>query len=757
MIISYFDFLGLTIDFHKYQNDFSKFIRSTDFSKAVVLSVAMVLPIFIFSDFGLNEWGISIAIGCLLSSPSDISGTFKHKVIGIAAAATLGAVSYTIGRYCEGSMATTIPMLAIMIFGISFLSVYGFRASLITFAGLLAVVISFAGINSTLPVWHKGILIFAGGIWYMLMSISWYFIKPKRAIEQQLAETMELTAEYLKLRSRLLQTGIDSEEIQREMMRLQGELNDHHENLRELLIQSRKTSGGSGFMRRRLLVFIDLVDVLELAMSHPVNYKKMKESLSGNEDLLDSFAGFSKKLAFQLQEISLALHTNSKLPKNTISEYIAETGKKLDEYRERIDITQNRETMLLLRNLYDYQVRQARKINNIDRVLRNLEDQRSIKLKESEVKQFLTPQDYSLKVLANNFNFDSAIFRHSLRMSFVVLIGYLIGMYFSVQNAYWILLTIIVIMRPNYGLTKERTKKRIIGTLIGGAVAVGIVFLTDNTTVYAILGILSLTMAFSLIQRNYTTAATFITLSIIFIYALLKPEVLKVIQYRVLDTIVGAALAAAGNFILWPKWESQTLEEFIANSIEANRKCFEEIDAYYHDKSELPASYKLARKKAFLEMGNLSAAFQRMTQEPKSRQENSSLIFEITVLNQTFLSALASMGTYIRNHTTTEPSKHFETLSQSIKTNLNNCLNLLQDNEIKAFDVKELKNASEKLEERFFELSEERNKEIREGKSQIDKQMRLNLQEARLVTDQLLWLKELSEKLYMNLQKLKKS
>lgn len=591
----------------------------------------------------------------------------------------------------------------------------------------------------------------------MLMSITWYFIKPKRAIEQQLAETMELTADYLKLRSRLLQTGIDSEDIQKEMMRLQGELNDHHENLRELLIQSRKSSGGSGYMRRRLLVFIDLVDILELAMSHPVNYKKMKEALSGSQDVLDSFAGFSKKLAFQLQEISLAVHTNSKLPKNTISEYISETGKKLDAYRERVDITRNRETMLLLRNLYDYQVRQARKISNIDRVLRNLEDQRSIKLKESEVKQFLTPQDYSLKVLANNFNFDSAIFRHSLRMSFVVLIGYLIGMYFSVQNAYWILLTIIVIMRPNYGLTKERTKKRILGTLIGGAVAVGIVFLTDNTTVYAILGILSLTMAFSLIQKNYTTAATFITLSIIFIYALLKPEVLKVIQYRVLDTIVGAALAAAGNFILWPKWESQALEEFIANSIEANKNCFIEIDIYYHDKSELRASYKLARKKAFLEMGNLSAAFQRLTQEPKSRQENSALIFEITVLNQTFLSALASMGTYIRNHPTTKPSSHFETLSKSIKINLSNCLNVLRDNEIKQFDAEEFKNASEKLEERFFELSEERNKEIREGKSQIDKQMRLNLQEARLVTDQLLWLKELSEKLYMNLQKLKES
>lgn len=729
---------------------------STDFSKAVILSVAMVVPIFVFSEFNLNEWGISMAIGCLLSSPSDITGTFKHKVVGIAAAALLGALSYSIGRYFEGSVYSTIPMLAIMIFGISFLAVYGFRASLVTFSGLLAVVISFAGINSSLPVWHKGLLILAGGLWYLLLSVIWYLIKPKRAIEQQLAETMELTSNYLKLRSNLLGKHADSEVIQKEMMQLQADLNDHHENLRELLIQSRSSSGGSGYMRKRLLVFIDLVDILELAMSHPLNYDKMKEALGENDKILESFAGFSRHLALQLQEIALALHKNSRLPKNNISEYIDDNKKKLEEFRDRIDITKHRESLLLLRNLYDYQVRQARKIISIDRVLRNLEDQRSLKLKESEVKQFLTPQDYSIKVLSNNFNFESAILRHSLRMSLVVVIGYLIGVYFSVQNAYWILLTIIVIMRPNYGLTKKRTKMRIIGTLIGGAIAVGIVFLTSNTTVYAILAILSLTMAFSLIQRNYTTAATFITLSIVFIYALLKPEVLKVIQYRVLDTIVGAALAAAGNFILWPKWEAQSMEDFIFNSIEANRDCFKEIDSYYRDKNELPASYKLARKKAFLEVGNLIGAFQRMTQEPKSQQENPGLIFEITVLNQTFLSALASLGSYIRNHPTTKPSAHFDTLSQSVIRNLENCLHLLKEESISEHNSEELKSASEKLEEKFNELSEVRNREIAAGKAKIDKDFRLKLQEARLVTDQLRWLNELSEKLFINLQKIKK-
>jgi uncharacterized membrane protein YccC len=41
-------------------------------------------------------------------------------------------------------------------------------------------------------------------------------------------------------------------------------------------------------------------------------------------------------------------------------------------------------------------------------------------------------------------------------------------------------------MRPSYGLTKERSKDRIIGTFIGAAVAFGIVLVTHNTILYGI-------------------------------------------------------------------------------------------------------------------------------------------------------------------------------------------------------------------------------------------------------------------------------
>lgn len=741
---------------NQYYNDFIKFLRSTNFSKAIVLTIAIILPVATFSELENLEIGISLAMGCLLSSPSDVTGSFKHKVFGILAAAFLGSVSFMIAGYAAVSFWTVIPMLLFMMFGVSYLSVYGFRASLVTFSGLLAVVLSFANISSGIEIWEKAILIGIGGLWYLFISSLWHFIRPQRATEQLLAETMELTASYLRLRVSLLRHDSRQEEVKKEIFTKQTELNEHHESLREILINSRKLSGNSGYTRKRLLIFIDLVDMLELAMANPIDSDRMKEALKDHQKELDAFADFTLKMASQLEKIALAVHKNSALPGNQLPEYIDSTKAILLDFRDRINIKQKREAILLLRNLFDYQVKQAQKINNIDRILRNLEAHKKILFKTKEVRRFLTPQDYSFRTLATNFNFNSAIFRHSLRLAIVVLIGFLVGSYFSVQNSYWILLTIIVIMRPNYGLTKERTRKRIIGTLVGGAIAIAIVFITQNSTVYAILGMFSLTMAFSLIQRNYTTAATFITLSIIFIYALLQPQVLNVIQYRILDTLVGAALAAFGNFILWPKWELQNINNVISTSLSASLEYLEEIDWFYHKKDKLPVSYKLARKKAFLEIGNLSGAFQRMTQEPKSRQKRLGLLYEIVELNQTFLSALASMGTYIRTHPTTQASSDFETYSRAISGNLKNSINILEGKFFRESIKTEISEAGRSLQMKFDELAQERNLEIEAGKKDIDDNMRHRLQEAHLITGQLEWLLDISEKLQVKVEKLNK-
>lgn len=735
------------IEINTYFNDLLKYLRSPDFSKAVILSISISLPIAVFSFAGSFEIGLALGLGCLLSSPSDIPGSFKHKVVGVSIAALLAGVVSIIVGYSAFSLWLLLPLLGLMMFGISYFAVFGFRASLVAFSGLFAIVLSFANVSDVLEIWERAVLITIGGYWYLSLSVIWYYLNPKRPTEQLLAQTMELTALYLKTRAELLTETTKRDDLQKELFKLQGELNEKHESLRDILIRSRMAFGNSNYARKRLLVFIELMDILELAIANPVDYKKLDLLFEENPHYQGQLKSLIENLALQLEEISLALEKNSNYSKEEIQVYLEKIEASFISFRKTLDFKENKPDIFLLQNLFEYLEKQAQKINTIVRILYNLESTKRVFPKRGEVSKFITPQDYDPKTLLENFNFNSTIFRHSLRLAVVVLVGFSVGSFFSLDNAYWILLTILVIMRPNYGLTKERSKQRIVGTLIGGIIAIGIVYFIKNPIVYGVLGFVSLMLAFSMVQKNYKTAAIFITLSIVFVYALMQPNVYNVIQYRVIDTLVGAGLAALGNLVLWPAWEVKGIKNVILESIRANKNYLKEIDNFYHTKGELPTSYKLARKNAFLETGNLNTAFQRMTQEPKFKQKEIGAIYQIVGLNQTFLGALASLGTYIRNHKTTTASANFEILVRHILQHLENAeksLTLSEPGDIPDSTLTE--KAGKEFQNTFNLLLEESAKD-----SDSSETLQNRLREVHLVSNQLKWLLELSEKLQKNL------
>jgi uncharacterized membrane protein YccC len=57
---------------------------------------------------------------------------------------------------------------------------------------------------------------------------------------------------------------------------------------------------------------------------------------------------------------------------------------------------------------------------------------------------------------------------------------------------------------------------------------------------------------FSFTPTNYKVGATFVTIYVIFIYGILTPNIEDVIQYRVLDTFVGAVLSFLANYFCIP-------------------------------------------------------------------------------------------------------------------------------------------------------------------------------------------------------------
>ncbi|MFD1160953.1 FUSC family protein [Hwangdonia seohaensis] len=700
------------------------------------------MPIIFGLATNYFEIGLAICFGAFWCSPSDVAGSLKHKQVGILFSSFLVVLISFIGGYLEISNYFLFPVLGLLTFSIAFISIYGFRASMISFSGLLALVLSFAHTSENLEVYQYALWIGAGGMWYLLLSTIWFYLNPKAHTEETLNDIFLLTADFLDTRNQLFGEKQTRDTLQTKLMAIKVELTEHHDTLREVLISYRKKSGKSFYHGKRLLVFTQLVELLETAIANPVNYNKMDALLKIHPEFKTDFQMLISEFSSQLRSIANHINNSNKFPSNKV---LNEAFKKIENDILKLKIEKEPETYeryLMLQNFLDYQKKQFEKLKKIKWLLGKPELTSDDLMTKDYLNRFIHAQDYDPKLILRNLGFKSTIFKHSLRLAVTVMLGYGIGLYFDLQNSYWIILTIIVIMRPSYGLTKTRSKDRVIGTLIGAVLASGVVFLISNTYVYGALGVLSLVIAFSMIQKNFKASATFITLSVIFIYAILQPDILKVIQFRVIDTMIGAILSYMAMRWLWPAWSFMEIGDNIKDGLNANTAFFKSISSYYQQKGKVPTSLKVNRKKAFVQMSNLSSAFQRMAQEPESKQNHMDDIYELVEINHNFLASLASLSSYIQNHKTTEASKEFKIISEKIQENLDTVCKQLKTINFEAPKPKtsllELENQSEKLK---FSIDQLTNEAI----SKTDN-VRAH-KEAHLIWEQMYWLFSLSEKM----------
>ncbi|KAA5826225.1 FUSC family protein [Algibacter amylolyticus] len=732
-----------------------RYFKSIHFTKAILVALAMVTPVLIsIYFFNSFEIGFSIALGAILCAPCDVPGSLKHKFYGILTSVVLVFIITLLIGYFSNTLLIVIPLLIVLVFAVSYLSVFGFRASLISLAGLLSFVLAFAYESSEITVLEHALYLALGGVWYLFLTILTQLSLPQVQTDYLFIELLYKTSEFIKIRGKLLVETNNRNDLLEANFKLQIEINELQETIREVILEKRLNSGFSNRTRRQQLFFSRVMEIYELAISNTIDYDKFDTLFKDHPEKIDEFKvlifEISDRLAFiakvVLKEEKLTFNDNFKVLLKKIQNHI-------DIYKVKVGLPESREGAILLLNFKAYQERQISNLNDIARILENYSKNNKIRgIKDAE--QFITQQDYDVKKLKANFSFKSPIFRHSLRLTLTMLIGFLIGYAMEMQQSYWILLTIVVIMRPSYGLTKQRTVQRLVGTLIGAAVGVGIVFLTQNTMVYAVIAALSLIIGFSILKQNYRNGAAFITLYVVFMYALIHPNVLMAIQFRVVDTLIGGVLAYAGNYLFWPAWESKNIKEFFVNSINGIADFLKQIDVLYHEKGEVSTAYKLARKETFLQVANLNAAYQRLVQEPKSKQQNIVVIYDLITICNTYLSSLASLGIYIRTNKTSNVPKQFEIYVTHILSNLEKAVDILEDKESNTHLLNEdLDKATKNYEDDFKSLVSQRGEEIKKGVP-ISNEMRAQLHETKLIFEQLSWLFNLSESLVKKVKRI---
>jgi uncharacterized membrane protein YccC len=258
----------------------------------------------------------------------------------------------------------------------------------------------------------------------------------------------------------------------------------------------------------------------------------------------------------------------------------------------------------------------------------------------------VTHQPLDPKIFINNLNLQSSAFRHSIRVCSACILGFLLIKLLHYGNhSYWVLMTIAFMLKPAFSLTKQRNIERIVGTLIGGLFGIAVLLLFQDNRALFVIMVLLMIGTYSFMRINYLAMVLCTTPYILILFSFLGSEYKFVAGERLLDTVIGCAIAFATSYLLFPSWEAEQLKTYMQGIVKANAMYLHKIVLSLSGQKVSTLEYKLARKDVYLNSANLSAAFQRMTSEPKSKQSSQSQVQQFVVLNHILFSNIATIAT----------------------------------------------------------------------------------------------------------------
>ena len=655
IILSFFKIFSAQIVLNLYMlqrpiRDTQDFLLSNYFAEGLRISFGVLCPSLIMAHFGMLQYGMTLSLGALCVSIVDSPGPIHHRRNAmLVTTALLFLVSIIVGLTNKSDVFTGI-MVVVFSFVFSMLFLYGNRAASIGTSVLLIMILSIDDVRPWQEVIFYSVLVFIGSIWYTSLSYVIYRLRPYRLAQQTLSDSIHEIADFLRAKAKFYSHNTDYEKNYADLLQLQVDVHQKQDEVREVLFKTREIVRESTPQGRFLLiVFTDTVDLFEQVMSTYYNYKQLHKQFD-SIGILSHYEEAINKIADSLDDIAFALKSGG-IPTLTenLENDLVKLRKEISDLEQQKGETYNTLGIIALRNIEVNIENIVGRIKTINQYF-NKKEKRKIKKGDVDVAKFVTSQEINIKLLLDNLTFKSSTFRHSVRVAIVMFIGFVVARSLDFAHSYWILLTILVISKPGFSLTKERNYHRIIGTIAGAFIGMAILhYVHDKNTLFVIL-ILFMIAGYSFQRKNYVVSVLFMTPYILIIFEFLGMGTMSIARERIYDTLIGSGIALLASYSLFPNWEHEKVKEAMVDMINANKYYFSEVIKLYFENGSDLTSYKLARKEVFVKSSNLASIFQRMFSEPKSKQVHMQELHQFTVLNHLLSSYVASLSLYIKEH-----------------------------------------------------------------------------------------------------------
>lgn len=140
--------------------------------------------------------------------------------------------------------------------------------------------------------------------------------------------------------------------------------------------------------------------------------------------------------------------------------------------------------------------------------------------------------------------------RSAILLGIVTALGFSIGLGLGLPRDYWIVLTVLIAVRPTLSLTLHFTTTMAIGTIIGAIVAAAITLATNDISVLLPFLFVFAVLMFATRGVNIAIVQVFFTAFIIILVNILYPGDWYFAFYRIIEVAIGIALALIAVYLL---------------------------------------------------------------------------------------------------------------------------------------------------------------------------------------------------------------
>jgi uncharacterized membrane protein YccC len=199
----------------------------------------------------------------------------------------------------------------------------------------------------------------------------------------------------------------------------------------------------------------------------------------------------------------------------------------------------------------------------------------------------------------------------AVRLALCMSVAEIARQYLPIQRPYWVLLTVAIVLKPDFGSVFTRAIQRGVGTLLGVLLGSALLaFLPRDGWVLVAMAAASAVLPWAR-SANFGLFSVFQTPVIILLLDLTLPSGPGLVSARLTDTLIGCAIVLVFGYLLWPQTWRAPLDEALRASALA-LEAF--VDAAFTGSD---ADRRRARRRNYRALTELQTQLQRRLAEPR--------------------------------------------------------------------------------------------------------------------------------------------